>query len=231
MVLSTLTQAVAGPRAGLGAPRRLVHLVLVVLVDAVPLVGIVYFDWSVARCLIAFWGESMVQGVLVLARILIHRAMTHDSGYSTGVASLGVVVNGHRVTKGSYPMLFAGTTFGFSIVHGIFLFVLLLVLGDGIGQNTDWTAGASDFSLLKGLGLMACFQMLDFLHDLVGLRHWPFAWIKAIVDRLQTRIVILHIGIIAGFFVIAFLHVQSLTPILVAVVVIKTLVDLAAESG
>ena len=40
----------------------------------------------------------------------------------------------------------------------------------------------------------------------------------------------LQLGIIFGFFVIVFMHVESLVPILVVVIVLKTLIDLITES-
>ena len=225
------TQTVAPERAAPGVFRRLIHLGFVVLIDAVPLIGIVYFDWSVARCLVLFWCETLVQGLLMLARLLVHRTLTHDREYwNANPADLNMTINGKPVTTRSYLLQFSASTFIFTLVHGIFLAVLLVIFSDRVDQHADWGEDASRFSLAKGLGVMVCFQVADFLHDLIGIRRWPFALIKAIAGRLQARVLTLHFGIILGAFIIAFADVQSLVPIFIVVIAIKTLIDLVAES-
>jgi hypothetical protein len=222
---------VAQVRAVPGVSRRLVHLVFVALVDALPLIGIVYFDWSVARCLALFWCETLVQGLLMLARLLVHRRLTHDREYwDANPADLNMTINGKQVTTRSYVAQFSALTFIFTFAHGIFLAGLLVIFSDTVDQHADWGEDASKFSFAKGLGLMVFFQLTDFVHDLVGIRRWPFELIKRIAGRLQGRVITLHLGIIFGFFVIAFMDVKSLVPVLVVVIVIKTLIDLAVES-
>ncbi len=231
MALPASTQTVAHVRAAPGIFRRLIHLGFVALVDALPLIGIVYFDWSVARCLALFWCETLVQGLLMLARLFVHRRLTHDSEYwNANPADLNMTINGKKVTTRSYLAQFAIGTFTFTLAHGIFLAGLLVIFSDRVDQHADWGEDASKFSLAKGLGLMVFFQVTDFLHDLIGIRHWPFELIKSIAGRLQARVLTMHLGIIFGFFVIAFMDVKSLVPILVVVVSIKTLIDLAVES-
>lgn len=218
--------------SGVVPVRRMVHLAFVALIDAVPFVGVLYLGWSVSACLIVFWCENLMSGAMMVLRMLVHQALTHDRHYGeqAGMLKVGSGRGPARELKAPLTAAFAFATFVFTAVHGLFVFFLVYLLG-GLpsSEPAQWGMDSAQLSLLKGIGMMAVFQVLDVLHDFLGIRHWPFVWIKTLADRQLNRVVVLHLGIIFGGFAIVLLQVQSVTPILLVALGIKLLADLAAE--
>ena len=229
-----ITQPATDAHPGSAPLRRWIHLAFVALIDAVPLVGVLHLGWSVSACLILFWCENLLSGALMVVRMGVHQAITHDARYGKPIGGLKVKVGSGdgRMVEFKHPLIagFAVATFVFTLVHGVFVFFLVQLLG-GLpsSEPVDWGMDSAQLSLLKGIGAMAGLQLLDLLHDLIGLRRWPFAWIKSMADRQLNRVIVLHLGIIFGGFAIVLLQAKSVMPIIVIALAIKLLTDLATE--
>lgn len=230
--METGAAGVVAIHAGAAPIRRIVHLGFVALIDAVPLAGVLHFGWSVSACLIVFWCENLLSGLLMTARLCVHQMLTRDPHYgrSNGAFQIRIGNGKAKPLKFQLPAAFAVATGVFTLTHGFFVFFLVSLLG-GLPASVpgQWGMDSAWLPLLKGIGLMTGFQLLDFLHDLIGIRNWPFAFVKGLADRQLNRVVILHLGIIFGGFAIVLAQVQSVAPILLAVLSIKLLTDLATE--
>lgn len=225
-------RAISVPHPSTAPLRRVIHLAFVALIDAVPIVGVLYLGWSVSACLIMFWCENLMSGAMMVLRMLVHQALTHDRHYGeqAGMLKVSGGRGPARELKAPLTAAFAFATFVFTAVHGLFVFFLVYLLGGLPSSEPEhWGMDSAQLSLLKGIGMMAVFQALDLLHDFVGIRQWPFAWIKTLADRQLNRVVVLHLGIVFGAFAIVLLQVQSVAPILLVALGIKLLADLAAE--
>ena len=55
---------------GYGGLRRRASLGLLVLVNLLPLVGVLWLDWDVAALMILYWSENLVLGFYTLLKML-----------------------------------------------------------------------------------------------------------------------------------------------------------------
>ena len=194
----------------------LLHCAFVIALNAVPLVGVVFYAWSIGTTLASFWMETLVSGVFNVARIAAHRrAASRASTEPKGEASE------------SAPLLlsYVVTLFPFSIGHGIFLFAVLAMLSQHRPAAADvWWV---DFHALgRAAGATAALAAGELLLDLPGLRHKPFSWLRRRTERSIGRLVIFHLALLGG----AVLLMKFETPLvfLPVLVFLKTLLDLAA---
>lgn len=69
-----MTERQASPVASVSVPGRsrlLLTSLLLVLVNLIPLVGVLFFDWQVIELMVLFWAENVVIGVLYIARLVV----------------------------------------------------------------------------------------------------------------------------------------------------------------
>ncbi len=188
--MSTLPQD-----TGYAGSRRHLSLVLLVIVNLLPLAGVLFYDWDIAALVVLYWSENLVLGFYTLARMLV-------------VSPLG------GLFSGLFFLIHYG---GFCAVHGLFIMVLLVDPEADIfsGGNTwpfffvfiellievirqvlayappEWLWAFSALFLSHGVSFL-----LNFL--LGGER--DRLTIKQLMAAPYGRIVILHITIIAGAF-------------------------------
>jgi hypothetical protein len=81
-----------------GAPAlsKLVAIVIALLVNAVPLAGVLYFDWSAINVLVLYWFENLLIACGTTLRLVVHRALTRKRGYWSKGHGLGIQVNSRR---------------------------------------------------------------------------------------------------------------------------------------
>ena len=173
--------------------------------------------------------HSVAQFAVALARNAIpvwgfFRRLTHKRGYEVEASPVQSEGGGQSRPVGSgYASGFLIGSLAFTLVHGIFLAMLLFVALPNVG------GGRVDPADLRG-GVLAisAFLVLGFLVDLVGLRRRPFAWIKAMADAAFARIAIVHMTIIFGMFAVLLLH--RARPLFTIFLGLKFLVDVATHT-
>lgn len=84
--------------------RRRASLLVLVLVNLLPLVGVFVFDWDVAALMLLYWSENLVLGFYTLLKMLV----------ISPLRGLGM---------GSFFAIHYG---GFCAVHGLFIAMMLL---------------------------------------------------------------------------------------------------------
>lgn len=207
----------ARPRRG---PFR---LLIVLLVNAVPLIGIWRYGWGSATTLSLYWFESLVAGTLVFLRLLIHRQLTHDPEYEKNQLGVTISTNGgptHPI-RGFVPE-FAAVAFGFTLVHGIFLWALLnLVWPHEGGSPLDPEA------LRRGVFAVLVVLSLGFLIDLPKLGQRPFAWVRGLAQTIMSRTLVVHLTLVVGIALVVWLHQPEVVIGIFAG--LKLLVDLATS--
>lgn len=197
---------------------RWLHALLAVAMNAVPVVGVLAFGWSVPTILVLFWLENVAITVAHCLRIAAHRRLTRRAGHWQHVMTSNRVEHPTTLLAG-YAWMAGFFTFG----HGIFvlLFALLVIPQHG-GASAYFDAG----EFLAGARILLLITALDLALDLVGLRERSYAWIDQATARRMGRVVILHLGILFGAMAIA----MSKVPVAMLMVLLglKAVVDLAA---
>lgn len=158
------------------------------VVDMLPIVGVIAFGWNAVPLVFLYWLENLVIGLATIVRMLLSGA------------------------RGSLPLL-AGAAFlsaFFTVHYGMFCFVhgqfLAVLAGIGQGESPDFFGplGLVQHALGTGTG-MAMFvaailavNLAAALRDSLETRSSPEE-VGAIMFAPYGRIVVLHIGIFAGF--------------------------------
>ena len=209
-----------------------IHRAFVLATSLVPLAGVLWFGWSASTFLWVFWSETLLTGTANVLRIWLHRRLTRARGHwRRQIDDSPTRALGKEKPKPETTFLaeYATILYVFTLAHGLFLGVFLLML------NQHWTGeGASPWlvdveSFRNGLLAVAGFTVLELLYDAMSLGQQPFSWLKARVQVALGRVVILHLVVIFG----AFLMMRYQTPmsLLGILVGLKALMDLGASAG
>ncbi len=235
-------------------------ILLLVAANAVPLVGVIYWQWSAFELVSIYWFENVVIGAINVLKMLTSSADVsaltqkfHDKMGSLqayipetemedaaqeleSLSNQGKTISiANHISKVFLIPFFAFHYGFFCMVHGMFVFALLgnqdLPLETSEGGNfAGPLSGLGDMigMILSGPGLWAAIALVishlgSFWMNYLG--KGEFRWASAITLMVTPygRIVILHMAIIIGGFLIATCGSPVL---LMAILVIgKTILD------
>ena len=194
-------------------------VVALVLANAVPLAGVLWFGWNVWTILIVYWLENGIVGVYNVLKMLKAEA---PPGPDAGSMRL----NGRPVDTGSSRALvtFFVIHYGmFWLVHGIFVLTLPL-FGMMAGEGADdLVAGVSPVTILVALVALTISHGVSF--SINFLRAGEYRRVSAAGQMFAPygRLVVLHVTTILGGMAIA---VTGAPEAAVAILVIlKTVLD------
>ena len=195
-------------------------VVALIVANAVPLIGVLFFGWSVWTILIVYWLENGIVGAFNVLKMV--RAQGDDDGVASGWSINGRPAAG-MPRAGLVPFFIMHYGI-FWVVHGVFVFTLPLFAsfgsdGPNIGPGPDpWTIVLAIVALFISHGLSYYF---NFLGSGEYKRVTPVGQMFAPYGRL----VVLHVTIIFG----AILTALTGAPVaaVVVLVVLKTALDLA----
>ncbi len=203
---------------------RWINLLFVLLVNAVPLVGVKYYGWSASTVVLLYWLENLFIAVFTCARIVLHRWLTRKRGHwRTG--QLGTKVNDRPSGQGLLGE-YATIAFVFTFAHGIFVGAFTLIAGSNHPDDPLWAV--SGVQLRQGATWMFAAMALDFLADAASIRQRSFAWMKAYVGQRMGRVLVMHLAIIFGMW--GMMATESPFAVLYVLIALKTLWDLAASN-
>ena len=157
-------------------------------VNSIPIVGVLAGDWSSATALSVYWCENLIAALLVAGRMVLH-ARWRDRGQDPSAAP-----GSSFAPRTAGPFL--GTAIPFTLAHGAFLALLFAMV-------LELTPDLAD--LRRAIVLLVVMQGLAFGVDLWTLADWPVAHVNERADHLLGRVVLVHLSIIAGMFLLAWL--------------------------
>ncbi len=168
--------------------RRATKLFEMVGVNAVPVVGVIAGDWSSATGLSVYWVENMIAALLVSARLWLYRRWT------AGVTAPESPIPDSEPVKPLAPFLVVALPF--TIAHGVMLAVVFFLV----------TKLPPDFAHLRQAAtVLMVMQGITFGIDLWSLPEWPAARVNQHADHVLGRIVLVHLSIIIGMALAAWL--------------------------
>jgi len=207
--------------AGAPQPSKLGAVVLALLINAVPLIGVLYFEWSAINVLVLYWFENLMIGFGTLIRLVLHRRWTRKRGYWRHSNRLGIQVNNKPAEMGLIGEYATGT-FGFTLGHGIFVGAIAMIVHQNYPDQPMWQLSWAQ--VFRGAMAIAAFLGIELALDLTRIRSASFAAIRDYAQARMGRIIVLHLAIIFGMMGMAW----SGSPMAVLYVLIglKTLADL-----
>jgi hypothetical protein len=220
----------------LGPGALLPSAVVLVAVNVLPLVGVLFWGWSLLLILVLYWVESGIIGVLNIFKIATARGGTGvDEALVEGlgppatadarralVRVAGIAAGVTRVALVPFFIFHYGM---FWAVHGIFVF-LLPVFASAAGSAAQPGAfGALDLgALVTATAGLAASHVISFFTNWIGRREYLGVTPQAQMLSVYGRVVVLHVTILGGAALVGLLG----TPVaaLVLLVVLKTGLDL-----
>ena len=205
-------------------------LVLIVA-NLVPLGGVIFAHWSAFQIVWLFWFENVIIGAFNVLKML---TVGFFGNPAPEVAKTPLTGTGGRVAS------IAGMTFlaafftmhygGFSLVHGLFV-VVLLGKGSGMREGPSlWDLYVNNplVAVSEGLGLailvLLASHAFSFIANFLFKREYTRTGVARLMGGPYARVVILHVAIIFGaFFVLA---LGSPVGVLALVVLFKIGLDL-----
>jgi Family of unknown function (DUF6498) len=180
----------------------LISAILLVAVNAIPIIGVAFWDWSLMMILVLYWIESGIVGVINVFKI------SRAQGGGDGPA---VSVDGNRVTiriSGMASGMGRSSVVGFFIlhygifwvVHGVFIFLLPLFAG----LSTGLLLGPMDFGplpldgLLLSALLLAASHTVSYFTNYLGRGEYLRVTPTGQMMSVYGRVVALHVTVVAG---------------------------------
>jgi len=199
--------------------RRRASLLLLVLVNLLPLAGVLMFDWDVAGLMVLYWSENLVLGFYTLLKMLTK-------------SPLGGLLMG---------LFFSIHYGGFCAVHGLFIMIMMVNQDINPMPADPWPLFLVFPQLLISVvrqvlvhtppEWMFAFIALYISHGVSFLMNFLLgpereaASLKQLMGEPYGRIVVLHIAIIAGG--IAVMALGQRLGMLVVLVLLKLGLDVS----
>lgn len=147
-----------------------------------PLFGVIFLEWSVGTIIVIYWCENLIIGVYNVLKMMAAKGSRSDNTMK---------LNGKPVKSGGKLFLipFFIAHYGiFTLVHGVFVFVLF-------GKDLSSIEGISFavVSLLVGNGF-------SFFRDYISSGEYREKTVNDLFFQPYKRVVILHLTILAGGF-------------------------------
>ncbi|HYM52670.1 MAG TPA: DUF6498-containing protein [Candidatus Dormibacteraeota bacterium] len=191
--------------------------VLLVIVNLVPLAGVLWWGWDLWTILVLYWVENGIVGVFNIAKIVT----------AQGVALPGAgcwQVNGRpasSIARGAIATFFTFHYGLFWLVHGVFVVIALPVFA---GLSSDSPAGPDWGLVLYGAIGLAISHGASFALNYVGRGEYRTSSPQGLMLAPYGRVVALHMTIILG--AIASSALGAPVGALVVLVTLKTALDL-----
>lgn len=191
-------------------------LTALILVNLVPLAGVLWFGWRMFDVLMLFWMESVVIGVINLLRMAVR---LFGAGELKGVVLIP---------------FFTVHYFGFCAAHGL---ILVLVFGPP-GLSPAQVLGSSGFfeiirqllsepTLRWGLIAIAASHLFSFLANFLWAGEWRRTGIDVLMGAPYGRIMLMHVVLVIGAAI--FMAIGQPIYALALLVALKILADASAH--
>lgn len=222
---------------GLRLGTTLVSALLLIAVNAMPIIGVAFWGWSLMMVLVLYWMESGIVGVINVFKIARAQGSTASDvpiifgGARMTVRMSGIAANTARGAIIGFFILHYGI---FWMVHGVFVFMMPLFAGLANPKldpaSPSFGLGPMDFGplpldgLLLGGVLLTASHVVSYHTNFIGRGEYLRVSPQVQMLSVYGRVVVLHVTIIGGAVVIGMFG----TPLAALVLLIgaKTVLDL-----
>jgi hypothetical protein len=200
--------------------RASITLAALILANLVPMFGVLRLDWDVGSIVVLYWVENLIIGFYTAIKLLLAAGL-----------------------KGLFLVLFFIVHYGgFCGVHGVFVLGLTDFGGGSpkLMPGADWPGplvfpqmllnvarqvlAAAPQALLWAVAALLLSHGVSFILNYIGNRENQAQTTKTIMTAPYKRIVVLHIAIIAGGFLV--ISLGSPIGLLIALVALKIAMDI-----
>jgi hypothetical protein len=196
------------------ARRWPVSSAALILANVAPLVGVLAHHWAVFAVVLLYWSENVVVGAFNVLRMICARPQ--EAIAWAGKAFLIPFFCFH------YGM--------FTLVHGIFV---LAIFGGWSSQGSTALGLHTPLAAVRQTGLgwavaaLVASHGFSFFHNYLAGGEYRRVGLPQLMFQPYSRVIVLHIAIIGGAFLV--MALGSAVPALILLITLKTIVDLAAH--
>ncbi len=192
-----------------GDDLKKVSVITLILSNIVPVLGVIFLDWQAFTILFLFWFENIVIGVSNVFKMAL------------------VAPNNARVGAKVSAISFFIVHYGiFTLVHGIFIFVIF----GGFFEETepssvfDVFGNFADLQLWWAILALVISHTVSFFTNYIGKGEYKNNTLNQLMGQPYGRVVILHVTIILGGFLVALFG----SPVvgLILLIALKTFIDI-----
>jgi hypothetical protein len=181
-----------------------------VLSNLVPVLGVLFFDWSVAAILLLYWAENVIIGLFNVFKMAI------SQGPKKTAPSLRAKGSPSPPFEKVFAILFFCVHFGmFTLVHGIFVVSLF---GRDLPDPATY--------LLAVLSLFISHALSFFFH-FVKKGEYKEAHFNRLFFQPYKRVIVMHVTIIAAGWAMGFLGSPDWAVLIL--ILLKILFDIGAH--
>ena len=194
----------AGSELPPGLPR-VVSSVLLVVANLVPVWGVLHGDLGVGDVFVLYWIENVAVWLVTIVKIATAQAPEDPT-------KVTMTMNGRRVAPDPRVMAgFFAFHYGlFTLVHGVFVFLIAAGVFSGIATTTSATSMAATAAAETGLagvdgpGILIIWIIAGIAQLLIAARGpLPARRGTALMMSAYPRMIVLHLGVIGGAILIA----------------------------
>lgn len=202
------------------APRRdRSSVAVLVAANLLPVVGVAFWGWQVQDIVFLYWIENLIIGAFNVPRMAMAAGIRDKSGQLvTGLPAM--------VMKGFTVPFFVVHYGGFCFGHGVFLAALFPPGGAKMGE-LDLDAALLGVlgtpTLLAGALVLLASHGYSFFHNYIGGRQYLSAELDKQMFQPYKRIVVVHLFILAGGFLMTMFTLPVLAVVLF--IALKTAID------
>ncbi len=185
-----------------------------IIANLVPLAGVVLFDWDVFAVVFLFWLENLVVGAFNILRMA-----WVEQGAERKPATKFVVIPFFAFHYGMFTLIhgtFVFSIFGGGMVQGIG-FPSFMTIVDVVAAQKLWIAVAALF-VSHGY---------SFVVNYLGSQEYRTVTLERLMHQPYNRVIVLHLVIIFGGFVVMTLQEPRIG--IVVLVVVKIVMDVRAH--
>jgi hypothetical protein len=210
-----------------------VSLIILILVNLLPIIGVIYAGWDVFEIVVLYWFENVVIGLVNVLKIITccPGAVLSDEDkklpeYLQPQASNGAL---HHLAKFFLVPFFTFHYGMFCFVHGVFVFALLgpkKATGgeiDPFFNMGNWFGSFADTNVKWFVLAIIGSHFFSFFHNYLGKGEFGKSTPKDLMHAPYGRIVVLHIAIILGAFAIQ--AMGSSVGMLILLIIGKIIID------
>jgi hypothetical protein len=168
---------------------RGLNLLFALLANAIPLIGVRYYGWSVSTVVLLYWFHSLLGVLFTCARIALHRRLTRKRGHWRN-GTLGTLNQGvpcAQTLLGEYATIAGPQT----VFLGMLIATMAAMAADRHSYDPRWALSIDE--VLAGMLAMSAAVLVEFLVDAVTLRMRSFAWVKQYAGRRLGSALILQL--------------------------------------
>ena len=180
---------------------------VLVAANAIPLVGVLAFHWTIFSVVLLYWCENVVVGAFNVLRI----ACAQPRSVAVNIGKLFLIP-------------FFTVHYGmFTLVHGIFVLVLFGGRGGASPSPEGFLAALRESRIGLAVLAIALSHGYSFLHNYLGGGEFRRASPQQLMSQPYSRVVVLHLTILGGGF--ATMALGAPLAALVVLIALKTAID------